>query len=189
MAEVNREFGDLLSKGLKSIAAREDKAIGALEDTLGYELGISRDSIEKWRRGQHITRDLKKITFLAKVCVRRGSMDREWLTRFLNQARFPEKEALIQELFPHEAQTIPLVSNNLPGRPCEQFVGREKELAELQRFLSRRYRLGVICLNGIAGIGKTALALEVVRVILLCLVMSVLKRLYGFLPSNSDFCQ
>lgn len=160
MSNVSREFGNLLTKGLKSIHARDDIAIAALEDKLGYEMAVTRAAIEKWRQG-HIPPDLKNIAILAKVCVYRGNMDRDWLTRFLNQARFPEKEALIQELFPNETQASPRLRNNLPRRPYERFVGRGEELVKLQRFLSPHHRLGVICLSGIAGIGKTAIALEI----------------------------
>ncbi len=160
MAKPNREFGNLLTQGLKSIGAREHKAILALEDELGYEIEGSRWGIEKWRQGS-VPSDSKKVAFLARTCVRRGGMDKQWLSRFLTQARFPNKEALLQELFPGENQTSSLVHHNLPGRPYERFVGREREFAELQRFLSPRHRLGVICLSSIAGVGKTALALEV----------------------------
>jgi hypothetical protein len=156
----NQEFGDLLTQGLKSIAARERKALLALEDEIGFEIGVTRWSIEKWRKGR-LPPDLKKVDYLARVCARRGGMDKQWLLHFLTQARFPDKEPLVQELFPGETLTAPLVHHNLPGRPYDTFIGREKELAELERFLSPRHRLGVICLSGIAGVGKTALALEI----------------------------
>jgi tetratricopeptide (TPR) repeat protein len=165
VTELNREFGDLLTRGLKSIAIREEnKPILPLEDELGYEMGIGHWSIDRWRQG-YVPSDPKRVAHLARTCVKKGGMDKQWLLRFLTQARFHNKEALIQELFPQEnlvlPSDLPVTRNNLPRRSYEKFVGREKELAELRRYLSPRFRLGVICLSGIAGVGKTALALEI----------------------------
>src|SRR2546423_12798240 len=113
MAESNREFGDLLTQGLKSIAAHENKPILTLEDLVGAEIGVTRSSIEKWRQGS-ILPDAKKVHYLARLCVQRGGMSQPWLRRFLTQARFPDKETLIRELFPTEEQTEPTIRRNFP---------------------------------------------------------------------------
>jgi tetratricopeptide (TPR) repeat protein len=148
---------------LKSIAARENKNISVLEDELATEMHRTFATLEKWRQGR-IPPEAKQVELLARACVRRGSMDKQWLVRFLTQSRYPEKEALIRDLFPVEEPkepSGPLIRHNLPRRSHEKFVGREKELAELVRYLSPRYRLGVVCLSGMPGVGKTALALEI----------------------------
>lgn len=50
----------------------------------------------------------------------------------------------------------------LPQRPYAQFVGRQEELAELRRLLlpHPRSRTYLATINGIGGVGKSALALE-----------------------------
>src|SRR5260370_31684753 len=143
MAESNREFGDLLTQGLKSIAARENKPILSLEDLLGAELDVTRFAIEKWRQGS-VLPDAVKVYALARACVRRGGMNQHWLRRFLTQVRFHDKETLIRELFPAEEQAETTIRRNFPRRPYEKFVGRERELAILQQFLSPRHRHCVI---------------------------------------------
>ena len=55
----------------------------------------------------------------------------------------------------------PKVYHNLPTPDYIRFVGREAELAELRRLLAPDHRIGVISIDGIGGIGKSALALEV----------------------------
>jgi len=52
---------------------------------------------------------------------------------------------------------VPAIPSNLP--PRGEFIGREKEKARAQEALASRWPL--ICIDGIGGIGKTVLALEV----------------------------
>lgn len=52
--------------------------------------------------------------------------------------------------------------HKLPNRPYTQFVGRQAELAQLRRLLlpHPRSRIYLTTINGIGGVGKSALALE-----------------------------
>lgn len=54
----------------------------------------------------------------------------------------------------------PKVFHNLPNRDYIRFVGRDAELARLQQLLAPENRTWVIVIDGIGGIGKSALALE-----------------------------
>src|SRR6266508_4310873 len=53
-----------------------------------------------------------------------------------------------------------LPRHNLPPRDYESFVGRQKELSEVRRLLGPRSRAFVVTIDGIGGIGKSALVLE-----------------------------
>lgn len=68
--------------------------------------------------------------------------------------------------------------HNLPPRDYERFVGRQKELAEVRRLLSSRSRAFVVTIDGIGGIGKSALALETAY---------VLVDQYAELPAQERF--
>lgn len=50
--------------------------------------------------------------------------------------------------------------HNLPPRDYEQFIGRQKELAEVRRLLGSKSRAFVVTVDGIGGIGKSTLVLE-----------------------------
>lgn len=54
----------------------------------------------------------------------------------------------------------PKVYHNLPNPDYVRFVGREEELARVHELLSPASRAWVITIDGIGGIGKSALALE-----------------------------
>ena len=55
----------------------------------------------------------------------------------------------------------PKVSHNLPRPDYEEFVGREKELEQITSLLASNSRHFLITIDGIGGIGKSALALEI----------------------------
>lgn len=166
----NCEFGTLLTQGLKSIAAREDKEMSVLEKDLAAEMDRTSSTIEKWRQGR-LPPNPQQVELLARACIQRGGMDKQWLVRFLQQAGYHGAEMLLRELFPAEEPKElngHFVHHNLPGRPYEKFVGREKELTELEGYLLRRCRHGVISLSGVAGVGKTTLALEIAHRYVAC---------------------
>lgn len=54
----------------------------------------------------------------------------------------------------------PKVLHNLPNPDYVHFVGRERELARLQKLLAPESRAWIVVIDGIGGIGKSALALE-----------------------------
>lgn len=152
-------FGKLLTQGLKSIAALEKLDLTDLQNELGSEIGVSVWTLYKWRKGSSIPNDDRTIALLARICVQRGRMDQRWLTDFLHRTIYSDKHALVAALFP--INTSISVRQNLPRRQYNRLIGRDSELAEIRNFLSPRHRVGVVCISGGGGVGKTALALEV----------------------------
>jgi hypothetical protein len=152
-------FGKLLTQGLKSIAALEKVDLTDLQNELGRDIGVSVWTIYKWRKGTSIPNDDRTIAILARACIRRGRMDKQWLSDFLRSTIYSNKQALIDELFPQESSSK--IIHNLPRRQYNKLIGREQELTAIQNFLSAQHRVGVICISGGGGVGKTALALEI----------------------------
>ena len=153
-------FGKHLTQSLKCIAALEKVELTDLQHELGKEIGVSVWTIYKWRKGSFIPNDDRTIALLARVGVQRGRMDRKWLISFLAPTIYSDKPGLIDELCP-EASRPPSIIQNLPRRQHVKLIGRESELSDIRNFLSPRHRVGVVCISGGGGVGKTALALEI----------------------------
>lgn len=58
------------------------------------------------------------------------------------------------------SQVVATTNQNLPAPDYSYFIGRETEIAKLLRLLSGDRTAHIITINGLAGVGKTALVLE-----------------------------
>src|SRR5258705_11124651 len=123
-------FGKLLTQGLKSIAALEKLDLTDLQNELGKEIGVSVWTLYKWRKGSSIPNDDRTISLLARTCIQRGRLDRQWLTDFLRSTIYSDKHSLTEELFPNT--TTYVVHHNLPRRQHHRLIGRDRELAEIR---------------------------------------------------------
>ena len=153
------EFGHLLTGAINSIAAYESKTSAAVELELGEKLGVAPSTIQRYKAG-HLPPEGHMIECLAGESIRRGYLNREWLSRFLHAARYPSPNAIIEGLFPSHPQVAPKhVYQNLPAPTYSQFVMRARAYADVVDGL--RQRSAVVLITSLGGMGKTSLAREV----------------------------
>ena len=156
----NEEFGRLLSGAINSIATYEGKTAPVVEESLGAQIGLSPATVQRYKRG-HLPPDPRTIQKLSEAAVKRGFLDRRWLTRFLHTAAYPGPDALLDALCPRtfvEAETA-RVLQNLPPPSYAQFVTRPRPFAEVVEAL--RQRTAVVVVASLGGMGKTSLVREV----------------------------
>jgi hypothetical protein len=157
-------FGNLLTDALYRISRCEaNKPISVIQDELGHSLGRSgATALVYWRQG-HIpkTTDIQQ---LAKAIVQRSDLDRPWVQNFLAQADYPYPEKLCDDLFPNSSTLIQpsaFASLSLQTKPYQTLVGRHVYLDELLAILADPTARPLVAIDGMGGIGKTALAYEI----------------------------
>ena len=95
---TNQQFGNLLNEGIRTVAARQAKQIGAVKEEVADMLDFSYSTVEYWCRG-NVPGDPTCVEKLARYCVIHGSLDSQWTKSFLAQAKHPDRKKLYAELF------------------------------------------------------------------------------------------
>lgn len=160
MKRRSEEFGRLLKAGIGSIASCEGKTSAVVEEGLGNLIGVSADTIQRYKTG-YLPPDDSATRVLAEAAVRRGLLSRDWLQRFLHAARYPQADKLLDTLCPapNVLPRSPRVYENLPAATYTQFVTRHQAFQAVLDGLSKRS--AAVLLVGLGGNGKTSLAREV----------------------------
>lgn len=173
MGENPQLFGNLLSEGIRVLAACSHKPISVIEDELGYAIGRQGGSaIGRYRRG-YIPPKAEDIEHLAELLVQRGHMHKDWLYSFLESAGYRYIEELTHELMggisfvtttleTQKAASSILSPGMAPFLP-PLVIGRDKAIGELKaRLFPRKNTEGMLqvitAVRGWPGIGKTTLA-------------------------------
>ncbi|MEM7618052.1 MAG: NB-ARC domain-containing protein, partial [Pseudomonadota bacterium] len=112
------------------------------QQDLAEDIGLSRDTINKFFNGKPVG----YLNFL-EICGKLGLNLKE-IADFSDD----DGATCIQ-------QNIEIL-NNLPQVDYSRFIGRQTELQDLLKLISPEYRQHITIVEGIGGIGKTALVLE-----------------------------
>jgi hypothetical protein len=115
----------------KAKLALKQKGYGS-QGALADAAECSRDTVRKFLRGDRID-----YPYFVQICEKLGL---EW------------QEMVLQERD---------ILHNLPNPTYSSFVGRDDERKRLLELLSTNHAASIITIDGIGGVGKTALAIEV----------------------------
>ena len=166
MQQDPEQFKACLDQAIRALKRIENKDIGVIEDELGYALGREgRSTVQYWRKG-NIPAQQRDVEDLARQIILLGYRDVGWLHRFLSSAGHPKPRQLCDELLPEvdlpDPQS-PHTSSALPQKRYHELVGRDEDVDAILAALHDDKRHWIIGIDGMGGIGKTALAREVIE--------------------------
>ncbi|MDQ2808143.1 MAG: helix-turn-helix domain-containing protein [Chloroflexota bacterium] len=123
-------LGELIDYLIKHWAVQEHWTMAHTMDEVAALTHFAKPTIHHWRKGTARPDDTTLAT-LARLG-RQIGLDRRWGAQLLQAARHPEATLLEAIWGPVLLKEVP---NNLPACAPRPLVGREAELAELQRLL------------------------------------------------------
>jgi predicted ATPase/DNA-binding SARP family transcriptional activator len=168
-------FAGVSDEGALRLEAQrlEDVRLAALEDRIEADLGLGRhaelvDDLEVLVHDHPYRERLWRLLMLALYRAERQTdalaayrRARTRLDDDLGLEPGEELQQLEQSILRHEVPVVhpPEERHNLPAS-VSSFIGRETELADIERLLGTRR---LLTLSGVGGVGKTRLALEAAR--------------------------
>ena len=159
------KFRNLLTDAIKTIQTYDQtkKTIEAIHDELGTAIGRPGSTIEYWRRG-NIPHHFEDVDALAREIIRRAGskLSSQWLKQFLTSADYPYIDFLCSELLPQsKPQELQQKTNLLPPKHYGKLVGRASIIDEVLNILSSTTDFKAVGIDGMGGIGKSAIAIEI----------------------------
>ena len=151
------QFAELLTEAIHTIKRRTGRPISVIQDELTFAIGREEGNpLEYWRKG-HIPTKQSEFVQLTQELVQRGNLNREWLKRFWDCTEFVGFSDIEAELFAGQR-----IEDWLPQKPYGEFIGRQELVNNIVNCLNDVVRNPVVAIDGMGGIGKTALAYAVV---------------------------
>jgi len=133
----------------------------SMEETMiyvGKRTKRSCDMVYRWQQGRSLPK-AGIVEQLAHLGCEEAELSREWCEELLRVTRYPDTTDLLNKLWGvKELRTIPY---RLARMEHTRLIGRQAEIKQLQDLLSPNYAAYLITIDGIGGVGKTALALDV----------------------------
>src|SRR5207248_8610828 len=125
---------------------------------VGERTQRSHDMVYRWQQGRSLPRP-DAVEVLAQIGYSEAQLSREWCEELLHAAYYPDTNTLLNKFWgPKELRIIP---HRLPHQEHTRLVGRQEEMKQLRAYLSPHYAAYLITVDGIGGVGKTALVLDV----------------------------
>ncbi len=153
----NVRLGEQINRFVRSLAATKDWGMTQTMRYIGESTSYSPDMVHRWRQGK-IHPKKETLEILAKIGKEDANLPREWGESLLNAAHYFNTTNFVNKLWgPKAVRAIPC---NLPSRDRTDLIGRQVEMARLLELLSSGHAAPLITVDGIGGVGKTALVLE-----------------------------
>ena len=154
----NPRLGEQITRLTRSLAAIKGWNMTPTMAYVAKQTHYSSDMVHRWRQGRgHPSSEVVEI--LAQIGRDEANLPREWGESLLHAAHHPDATTIMNNLWgPKEIHSIHW---NLPPLEHTYLTGRQNEITRLLQLLSPQHTAHLISVDGIGGVGKTALVLEV----------------------------
>jgi tetratricopeptide (TPR) repeat protein len=152
-------LGEHINLLIRTLALKNDWRMGKTVAEVAKRTDYAEATVRSWRQGRICPPD-ETIETLARIGEELAGLNRIWGERLLRSARYPDAAIpiLVNEIWGYvELRDVP---HNLPRPEHSIFIGRQEEMNRLLKLLSPDYGANIISVDGIGGVGKTALVLE-----------------------------
>ncbi len=139
--------------------------------------GFGADIVYKWRQNR-LTPSDDTLQILLQIGCSEAKLPREWGAEVVSAARHPEGVSIVDELW--EPLQLQEIHHNLPKPTYSLFIGRQPQQSRLLELLGRECAAPLIMIDGIGGVGKTAL---IVKIAYQCLEASMNPSAHSDCPT------
>lgn len=158
---ISLQFKDALSRAIHRVKIRENnKQIEIIHDEIGYALGRKSGGsiIAYWRKGN--IPNLAELEALAQILLGRGGFNtRKELEQFLAYGEHPAPQRFCEKWWGGDPVLFATPKcHNLPPRYGD-FLGRDEDIERVFEGLASRWPL--LSIEGLSGVGKSTLAIEI----------------------------
>ncbi len=151
-------LGEQVDRLVRSLAATKGWKMTGTMMYVSQRTHYGPDMVHRWRQGK-LCPPIEAVEILIQLGKEDANLSREWGESLLHAAHHAGAVNLVNRYWgPKEIRSIPC---NLPSRDHNLLIGRQMEIARLLELLSPEIGAALITIDGIGGVGKTALVLEV----------------------------
>jgi hypothetical protein len=151
-------LGEQIKYLLRALALTKHWTMNRTMTEVAQRTGFVEATIYRWGQGRLRPPD-ETLETLAWIGKQEAGLDRTWGESLFSAARHSDATRWVDTIW--GLKEICLIPNNLPLPAHNTFVGRQAEMTRLLELLSPRHAAHLISIDGIGGVGKTALVLEV----------------------------
>lgn len=153
-------FGEQVKQLINALVLAQSWTKGRAVEEIARLTNFAEATVYRWGQGRLLPKQ-ETVNILAQMGRHQANLDREWGLRVLKAAHHPEAEQVVIALWGVvEPRHVP---NNLPRSEHSIFFGRTAEQKRLLELLAPSHAAHLITIDGIGGVGKTALILEVAQ--------------------------
>jgi LuxR family glucitol operon transcriptional activator len=154
----NPRLGEQIKRLIRSLAATKSWSMTGAMAYISEQTSYSPDTVYRWRQGKN-SPNSQTLEILVQIGKNEANLSREWGESLLQAGNYIDTTNLVNRLWGLKYQrSIPC---NLPPPDHSHLIGRQKEIDHLLELLSPERGTSLITVDGIGGVGKTALILEV----------------------------